>query len=331
MNRPADSAARFDSRLLLETSRLLMESKEPAEIARNLGLVLMGKLLVSQAAVLLSAEHGDGYDIAFLRGRSTWKERDRIGHLDVNGMPESGLRATDTRMSTDPASASAALFPTAASHWIRSIGTPESPRGWLVFGLREVQALFDADQVDLIENVCNLASIALDHAGAINHLRETNRTLDRRIYELNTLFNLSKEFGSLLDRRRIADVLKFTLMGHLAVRHSMVATRSDAERTGNPAGATEAAGRMGAAATDGTDIPRGSIDLITAGGLKRQPTADELSSCFEQVEKAAGHVSASADGSPFMTENGLISLIGLPSMQAEGGGLKAVIGVGAPS
>ncbi|MEM6648514.1 MAG: SpoIIE family protein phosphatase, partial [Bacteroidota bacterium] len=48
-------------------------------------------------------------------------------------------------------------------------------------------------------------------------LRTTNRSLDTKIQQLNTLFDLSQEFNAALERERVIRLLQFALMGQMLV------------------------------------------------------------------------------------------------------------------
>ncbi len=59
----------------------------------------------------------------------------------------------------------------------------------------------------------------------IEEFRQVNRTLDQKIQELNTLFELSKEFNATLEREKIIKTLLFSLMGQIGVRRYCVFLR----------------------------------------------------------------------------------------------------------
>jgi sigma-B regulation protein RsbU (phosphoserine phosphatase) len=59
--------------------------------------------------------------------------------------------------------------------------------------------------------------MGLENAFAVNRLREMNRTLDRRVHELETLLDLSRALNSTLDREVLLKRIGYTLMGQLLV------------------------------------------------------------------------------------------------------------------
>ncbi|MBN1397550.1 MAG: PP2C family protein-serine/threonine phosphatase, partial [Bacteroidetes bacterium] len=52
----------------------------------------------------------------------------------------------------------------------------------------------------------------------IDQVKEANRNLDRKIQELNTLFDLSKEFNVGLDEKKVIRLLTFALLGQVGVK-----------------------------------------------------------------------------------------------------------------
>lgn len=80
----SQSLSRLNTRLLLESSRTFLEAKDPHFIARNISLVVMGKFMISRAAVAVKQENsngksgddggGSGYKFLFIRGASPYIE-----------------------------------------------------------------------------------------------------------------------------------------------------------------------------------------------------------------------------------------------------------------
>jgi sigma-B regulation protein RsbU (phosphoserine phosphatase) len=59
----------------------------------------------------------------------------------------------------------------------------------------------------------------------VEDLRQTNRRLDLKIQELNTLFELGKEFNAVLDAEKLVKLLIFSLMGQVGVSRYVVFLR----------------------------------------------------------------------------------------------------------
>ncbi len=61
----------------------------------------------------------------------------------------------------------------------------------------------------------------------IAQLNDVNRTLDRKVQELNTLFDLSKEFNIGLDIDRVIRLLTFALLGQIGVKQYAICMKSE--------------------------------------------------------------------------------------------------------
>lgn len=68
-----------------------------------------------------------------------------------------------------------------------------------------------------IKSISNIAAVAIEKGLFIAELAQVNRQLDRKIQELNTLFELGKEFNAVLDPDRLVKLLIFSVMGQIGV------------------------------------------------------------------------------------------------------------------
>lgn len=207
----------FDFKSLLESSRLFLESEDVDFITGNLLLAVMGKFMATRTMILLYKESARMHQVYNVKGRSSYVAGDNINlqHLDVSAsahitaereqnLPEGFIRLIPLR--------------TASKHI-----------GFLCLGERFDKAEFSASDIEFVDALAALAAISISNASLIDRLKTANRKLDRKIYELNTLFDLSKQFNELDEKEQIADILKFTLMGHLFVRKLFFAYRTAAD------------------------------------------------------------------------------------------------------
>ncbi len=70
--------SRFELKTVLETSRMLIESRETEFVLNNLILIVMGKLLSGKAAILLQNTYNDHYTLRKGKGLKKVKEGDSI-------------------------------------------------------------------------------------------------------------------------------------------------------------------------------------------------------------------------------------------------------------
>ncbi len=86
-----------------------------------------------------------------------------------------------------------------------------------------------APEKTYLRSLANISAMAIENSRTINELRDVNRELDRKIQELNTLFEIGKEFGVLLDPEKLVRVLVFSLLGQVGVNRYIVALKEGAD------------------------------------------------------------------------------------------------------
>ncbi len=79
-----------------------------------------------------------------------------------------------------------------------------------------------------IRSLANIAAAAIAKSVIITELNQVNRQLDAKIHELNTLFELGREFNIIIDSDRLVKLLMFAIMGQIgAVRYLLCLDRGD--------------------------------------------------------------------------------------------------------
>lgn len=86
------------------------------------------------------------------------------------------------------------------------------------FGRGLLRRKLTAKEQAYIKSLTNSAAAAIEKGLMITELGEVNRRLDRKVQELNTLFELSKEFNSVLDADRLTKLLIFSIIGQIGAR-----------------------------------------------------------------------------------------------------------------
>jgi sigma-B regulation protein RsbU (phosphoserine phosphatase) len=76
---------------------------------------------------------------------------------------------------------------------------------------------YTEDDRDFLKTILNIAATAIQNSMIVEELKELNRELDSKIQRLNSLFELSKEFGLFSDTKRIQRLLILSLMGQFLV------------------------------------------------------------------------------------------------------------------
>ena len=110
-------------------------------------------------------------------------------------------------------------------------------------------------------------------------LRLINRRLDRKVHDLNTLLELSKDFNLMVDREEIAKVFKFAMLGQMLIRTFFFALDVDGNR-----------------------------EMVSISGIKDLPSSDDLNQLFgmADITRIDEHQTCK-----FVQENNIELVIGL--------------------
>jgi sigma-B regulation protein RsbU (phosphoserine phosphatase) len=101
----------------------------------------------------------------------------------------------------------------------------ETPIGFLGFGERFSKKKLHSREETYLRSLANISATAIEKNRTILELQQVNRKLDRKIQELNTLFELGKEFNALLDPEKLVRLLVFSLLGQIGISRYLVCLR----------------------------------------------------------------------------------------------------------
>jgi sigma-B regulation protein RsbU (phosphoserine phosphatase) len=203
---------------LFEYSRIINSSLDLTFILGNVLLTIMGKLLVSRAIVLL--KHGEGtYRIDSLKGlpKENLGEEFQLAESQVSKLGIGTLPSKSTRIG--------AFLKRNDFETVLPVTSRGMMLGMIAIGRRLQGTKYNKKEKEFLESLVNLSATAMEKGLVIEELRQVNRTLDQKIQELNTLFELNKEFNATLEREKIIKTLLFALMGQIGVRRYCVFLR----------------------------------------------------------------------------------------------------------
>ncbi len=199
---------RFDFRSLFEFSSIINSSTDLTFILGHLLLTVMGKLLALRGIVLLGSEE-EGFRIQNVRGLKP----DLVGTaMKMKRIPRRIIRCGDTDARKYP------WVRAFRSHGIQTlIPMTEGVRivGLLGFSSSALGRELTAQQEEYLMSLANIAATSIVRATAWSDVDAANRKLSRKIQELNTLFELSKELNAVLDPERMVKLLMFSVMGQI--------------------------------------------------------------------------------------------------------------------
>jgi len=99
--------------------------------------------------------------------------------------------------------------------------------GYITLGERLSKPSYSSTDKRLIQSLVSLSGAAIEKALIIDQVKEANRNLDRKIQELNTLFDLSKEFNIGLDEKKVVRLVIFALLGQIGVKKYALCLRDN--------------------------------------------------------------------------------------------------------
>jgi sigma-B regulation protein RsbU (phosphoserine phosphatase) len=218
--------SRFELRTLLETSRLLAESHDMDFVLNNLLLITMGKLMVSRGLILLYEPAKKSYTVSKSKGKSCLPEGETVIFDDL----ESAHEYSVIRCGTDELQIPE-LIEGDDSCTLFNLRTRSNHIGFLCLGSKGDHSALKQHEIDFVESLSIISSVAIANSRMFSELKQTNRRLDRKIYELNTLLDLSKDFNRMVDRDEIARVFKFAMLGQMLIRKFFFVLQQDGQRS----------------------------------------------------------------------------------------------------
>ncbi|NBC27825.1 MAG: SpoIIE family protein phosphatase [Bacteroidetes bacterium] len=281
--------SKLDLKTVLETSRVLIEAQDEAFVFENLLRISMGKLLVSKAAILLHDADSNSYNISYSKGLPDLQEHPATLQLTNSLLSKSHILISEHEQELKELTP---YFPSGAMFNLR---TSDHHLGFLVLKEKMSQSPFIAEELEFVESLCIISSSAVANSRMFDQLSQANRQLDQRIHELNTLFDLSKEFNLLADRDKISRIFKFALMGQLFIRSFFLVYRSD-----------------------------NRAELLASSNLSANIPTDTLNRLLKETEEITNVDEELAEEFPVLKESDICSLITI----SVHGRKVALIGVG---
>ncbi|WP_290878160.1 SpoIIE family protein phosphatase [Gracilimonas sp.] len=281
--------SRFELRTLLETSRMLIESQEPDFVLNNLLLITMGKLLVPRGIILINKGPDHFYQISKIKGRNSLSEEDTI----QLPFPEEALDHSVLKGEDHPEIIEKLGFPEGTI--LFNLRTTNHHLGFLCLGPKGTKKPLTDSELEFIESLTIISSVAIANSRMFQELRLINRKLDRKVHDLHTLLELSKDFNLMVDREEIARTFKFAMLGQMLIRTFFFVLDVDNEKS-----------------------------IVASSGLKEKPAKKELQTLFELDD--VFYCDEEHD-CPFLEKNGIRLVIALRFQNEKIG----VVGVGKPA
>ncbi len=211
-----EHAQRYDLRSLFETSRVLSSSLDLNFVLSNLLLSAMSKLLVTRGLALMFDPVEEAYRSVSVKG---------IAALETGELVRVPESAVDTMRigSSVPKS----LF-RLGIRLMLSVRFAHRNLGLIGLGAKATGQPFGEVELEFVQSLVNMSAGAVHNCLIVDELQQANRDLDGKIQQLNTLFELSREFNATVERSRLVRLFSFALMGQMLVsRHAFFLKSSE--------------------------------------------------------------------------------------------------------
>lgn len=286
-----DRHSRFELKTLLETSRMLIESQDMDFVINNLLLITMGKLMVSRGMILIYQPGSENYLVSKSKGRNTPEEGAQLSfdwEEEVQQQSVIQCGVDDFEMPE--------LIDGDSHCTFFNLRTSNNHIGFLVLGSKGNKQSLNQHEIEFVESLSIISSVAIANSRMFTELRRINRMLDRKVYELNTLFDLSKDFNLMVDREEIVRIFKFAMLGQMAIRKFFFVLENEGKR-----------------------------EVVASSGIKADLPSESIDRMFNLEDDLVEVDEELAEELPFLADNEIKAVIGL-HLQAE---KIALVGVGA--
>lgn len=183
---------------LVEFSNAVNSSLDLSFTLSNLLYSTMGKFLATRGAIVL-------------------QDKGVLSVAASKGVDESTIRGVLLQSSSDDFETLKQLFLSAGLSLLLPLEVSGKHLGYFLLGEKITKAAYSSEEIDFLRTVLNIASTAVQNALFITELKSVNKDLDARIARMNSLFELGKEFGVLIDENRIGKLLLYSLLGSFLV------------------------------------------------------------------------------------------------------------------
>ena len=217
--------AELDQRLLeltalFEVSRSLTASLSLQSILENLLRIPMGHMLISKGIVLL--QKGEEHEF-YVEG--------------IKGLPRQLIEKSLNI--TEPPHHSVLINEIKGNHlwcdFFKEFGikllvpliSNQGTVGIVGFGEKIGGKSYAEREIEFLNSLSNIAATAVANGLMVEEIQGINRMLDRKIQQLNTIFDISRELNTTLDQEKIGRLASFAIMGELLVNKCIILTKEN--------------------------------------------------------------------------------------------------------
>jgi sigma-B regulation protein RsbU (phosphoserine phosphatase) len=219
-SRSIDADFPLDQRLLelsalFEICQTLTSSLTLGSILENVLRIPMGYFLITKGIVLLK----DGQNHEFVVEGIKGLPRELLHKtLRVAAPPSHTVLVKSHKEQEDWV----AFFREFGIEIVLPLGVSRGVIGILGFGERIGQKPFGEREIEFLNSLSGIAATAVSNGLMVSEIQKINQQLDRKVQQLNTIFDIGRELTSTLDIGKIGSILSFAVMGELMVNKCAV-------------------------------------------------------------------------------------------------------------
>jgi sigma-B regulation protein RsbU (phosphoserine phosphatase) len=219
---PPSYDSHFEHSALFEFSTVINSSLDLRFILGHILLTLMGKLLSTRAVAVLAEAPGD-FVVTLTKGLP----QELVGSaLRIRSLPKALQYLDRVNSERHPW---VKFFREQDLQILLPLYAGKKAVGLLAFGKRLAHTRMHTKEITYLRSLANISAAAVEKCYTIDEMYRVNRKLDRKIQELNTLFELGKEFGTVLDPDRLVRLLVFSLLGQIGVSRYLICLKEARE------------------------------------------------------------------------------------------------------
>ncbi len=197
---------------LVEFSRIINSSLDLNFILNNILLTCMGKFFATRGLIALK-ENG-ALKLKICKGISDELAQKFPSITSSNGSFKSNPLFND-------------FINEAKLFAIEKINSSDECVGIICLGEKLNKTLYSEDDLEFLRTILNISATAIQNSIVLNKVTKLNRTLDSRLNRLNSLFELSKEFGLFSESTKVAKLLVYSIIGQFLISKYAVVSFKD--------------------------------------------------------------------------------------------------------
>lgn len=200
---------------LFELSQTLNSSLNVTTILDNLLLTPMGKMMITKGIVLLSQKDNQ-YAIKTLKGlpQNLIGQKFKIDFSFSNPKFLNDIKSENGEW--------VQILQKLSIELIIPIKSSQQNLGIIGFSKKISGQPYIQPELDFLKSLSNIAATAIENGLMVLQLQDVNRKLDKKVQELNTIFDIGKELNSTLDPGKIVNLLSYAIMGEMMVNRLLV-------------------------------------------------------------------------------------------------------------